>query len=531
MIDFRWTGRRGEKAFSLLCSRHAVTCNKADEDDLGWDYVLQFPPPSMLHLPIDQRSSGVAALVQIKATQVDARHWSISLKNALALIRSPLPAFIVCVEIDADGRETFRAIHLWRDDIARILEAARRAHVEGDEATNRRTISLQFGDDTERPDVLGWMSGEIGRIGEASYAAAKRLLVDTLGFEDGFGVARMRFSSASPMALADLQLGLIDSLELDQFSYTPSRFGIEAPKPEVEVQGGRIEIVPQGRSGTLRLRSPDGQQVFLPAELFSASLPGRRRTKVRIKAGFIDILLSASDRFTVKCREDRDRTVPLDHIAGLALLRRSTRATKLTMSFRTDRAWGDLGYVNNAGVADRGWQQLLFVTDALRRIAAFEDVDPISTTVNAINDRFVPLSVLDALVSTRPMRIEFTPEGERKGEVGAFLAYASVAFDETTIGAVASRPVTSDAMIGDRRRIDFGPATLLHCATDQDGARFLPDLYMDELDRMSELVDVLAIGDLQRSVQKGGDRELLVDAPRRTPARLAHLATQASTSA
>lgn len=523
MNDVRWTGRHGEKAFSLLCSKQSVTCNKADEDDLGWDYILHLPPPSLVQLPIDQRSSGVAALVQIKATRVDARRWSISLKNALALIRSPLPAFIVCVEIDTAGQETFRAVHLWREDIARVLKAARRAHVEGDEATNHRTISFQLGDDTQRPDVLGWTSDEIGRIGETSYAAMKRLLVDTLGFEDGNGIARMRFSNASLMALADLQLGLTDNLELDQFSFTPSRFGIESPKPEIEVQGGTIEIVPQGRKGTLRLRSPDGQQVFLPAEVFSAALPGRRRRKVRIKAGFIDVVLSASGRFTVKCREDRDRITALDHIAGLALLRRSTRATKLTTSFRTDRSWADLGYLNNAGTPDRGWEQLLFVTDALRKIAAFENADPIATSVNAINDRFVPLSVLNALVSTRSMRVELTPEGGRDGEVGAFLAHASVGFGDMEVGAVASRPVIADTMIGERRRIDFGPATLLHCATDEAGVRLLPDLYMDELDRLSEQVDVLAIGDLQRSVQAGEERELLVDAPRRTPARMREL--------
>lgn len=524
MNDVRWTGRHGEKAFGLLCSKRSVTCNKAEEDDLGWDYILHFPPPSLLHMPIDQRSSGTAALVQIKATRVDARRWSITLKNALGLIRSPLPAFIVCVEIDATGQETYRAVHIWREDIARILKAARRAHVEGDEAINHRTISFQLGDDTERPDVLGWMTDEIGRIGETSYAATKQLLVDTLGFEEGHGIARLQFSGGSPLALVDLQLGLIDSLELDRFSYTPSRFGIESPKPDLEVQGCTMEIVPQGRSGTLRLRSPDGYQVFLPAQLFSAALPGRRRTKVRIDAGFIDVVLSGNGRFSVRCREDRDRTTPLDHIAGLALLRRSTRATKLTMSFRTTGSWADLGYVNNSGPVDRGWEQLLFVTEALRKIAAFEDAGPIETTVNAINDRFVPLSVLDALVSTRSLRIEFTPEGERKGEVGAFLSYASVRFGDLEVGAVASRPVTADVMVGARRRIDFGPATLLHCAMDEAAVRRLPDLYMDELDRMSEQVDVLAIGDLQRSVQAGEDRELLVDSPRLTPRRLAHLA-------
>ncbi|MBW6525255.1 hypothetical protein KZ813_00195 [Sphingomonas sp. RHCKR7] len=527
MSDARWTGRHGEKAFSLLCSKHSVTCNKADEDDLGWDYILHFPPPNLLHLPTDRRSSGIAALVQIKATQVAARRWSISLKNALSLIRSPLPAFIVCVEIDASDRETFHAIHLWREDIATVLKAARRAYVERDEVINHRTISFQFGDETRRPDVLGWMSDEIERVGGSSYAALKQLLVDTLGFEDGHGIARIQFSNATPSALADLQLGLIDSLEIDRFSLTPIRFGIESPEPEIEVQGGTIEIMPQGRRGTLRLRSPDGRQAFMPAEVYSAGLPGRRRKKVRIKAGFIDVILSAGGRLSVRCREDRDRIAMLDHIAGLALLRRSTPSTKLNMSIRTDHSWIDLGYVNNAG-SDPGWEQLVFVIDALRRIAAFDGAEPVASSINAINDRFLPLSVLEALVSTRPLRIEFTPTLGGDAEVGAFLAYASVVYGDMEVGAVAFRRVTADTMIGERRRIDLGPATPLHCATDVAGVRRLPDLYMDELDRLSEHIDVLAMGDLQRSVHPGEERELLVDSPRRTPERLNSIALDAA---
>lgn len=520
MTDVRWTGRQGEKAFSLLCSRRSVTCNKAEEDDLGWDYIVHLPPPSLIHLPIDQRSSGIAALVQIKATRVDAHRWTISLKNALSLARSPLPAFIVCVGIDAAGHETFRAVHIWREHLARILKAARQAHVDGDEAINHRTISFQFGADTDRPDVIDWMRDEIEHVGPTKYAATKQVLVDTLGFEEGYGIARMRFGTASPSILADLQLGLIDGVDLEHFSFTPSRFGIEAIKPDVEVEGARLEIVPNGRSGTLRFRAPDGKQVFMPAQVYSTSLSGRKRTKMRIAAGFIDVLISTGGRIRVTCRERRDHVTTLDHIAGLALLRRSTRSKKLMMSFRTDRSWTDMGHVNGKGTSDRGWEQLLFVTEGLRQITDFEDADPIATTVNAINSQFVPLSVVEALVSKRPMRIEFTPKGKREGDVSTLLAYASVRFGDLEMGAVASRPVTADVMLGSRRRIDFGPATPLHCAADAGRVGLLPELYLDELDRMSEQGDVLAIGDLQRAVHIGEDRELLVDSPRATPTRL-----------
>ncbi len=175
-----------------------------------------------------------------------------------------------------------------------------------------------------------------------------------------------------------------------------------------------------------------------------------------------------------------------------------------------------MGHTHGKGIFDNGWEQLPFVTNALRKIVESERADAVATSVNAINDQFVPLSVIDALVSNRSLRIEFTPEGEREGEVSTLLTYAAARFGGSEMGAVASRHVMADVMIGSRRRIDFGPATLLHCATGAGRVSLLPELYLDELDRMSEQGDVLAIGDLQRSVDASEDRELLVDAPRRT---------------
>lgn len=517
MTDFRWTGREGEKLFDLLCSRRMVTCNKADEDDRGWDFILHFPPPSALHVPIDQRSAGPTALVQIKATRVDAQRWSISLKNALSLMRSPLPAFVVRVGLDAAGQETFRAVHLWRYEIARTLKAARQAHVDGDEAINHRSVSFELGPDTERPDVLAWMLGEIERVGEAAYAAAKQLMVDTLGFEDGHGVARIRFSTGSPDALADLQLGLLSGLDLDSFSFTPSRFGIEASSPEIEVEGCRLEVVPRGRRGALRLRSPEGRQEIVPVELLSAALPGRRRTKIRITAGFLDVVVAPRGRFEVRCRINRERRMTLDQIAAIALLRQSSRASPLRMSLRTDGSFADLGTINLNLQPDPGWGQLLCTVESLRRIAAFEGVEPISTSIDAIDQQFVPLSVIDALVADRALRIEFTPVRERDGVVGAFLAHATARFDGSDVGAVATQPVTSDTMIGTRRRINFGPARILHASIGNSRAAAVRELYLDELDRLSATMDVLAVGDLQRAVDGGDDRELLIDEPRKTP--------------
>lgn len=520
MIDVRWTGREGEKIFSLLCSRRQVTCNKAEEDDRGWDFILNFPPPPIIKVPIDQRSVGATALVQIKATHVEAQRWSISLKNALSLARSPLPAFIVCVGIGSNGDETFRAIHLWNLEIARILKAARQAHVEKDEAINRRTISFDLDEQTTRSDVIGWMQAQVDGIGETRYAGAKQLLVDTLGFDEGHGIGRVTFSTASPDALADLQLGILERLDIDRFSYTPRRFGIDSPEPEMVIEGGTLEVIPQGRQGTVRLRAANGEHEFLPAEVFSAALPGTRRLKERIKADWLDMVIKPHGRTSAKCRLLGDKVTSLESIAGYALLRQSSRANQLLISVKTKGPYCDLGFLNMKPNTDEGWSQLYFITQALRALVAYENADPLHTSLEAINAQFVPLSVLDALVASRALRLEFTPVETRAGAIGAFLAYTSVAFGEHEVGAVASRPVVNDRMIGSRRHIDFGPATIHHASVNDGCAVNMRERYLDLLDGMSETLDVLAFGDLQRSASRDEERELLIDMPRQTPRRL-----------
>lgn len=520
MIDVRWTGREGEKIFSLLCSRRQVTCNKAEEDDRGWDFILHFPPPTIVKVPIDQRSVGATALVQIKATYVEAQRWSISLKNALSLARSPLPAFIVCVGIGANGEETFRAIHLWNKEVGRILKAARQAHVEKDEATNRRTISFDFDEQTTRSDVLGWMQAQINEIGENRYAAAKQFLVDTLGFEEGHGIAQVTLSTAFPDALADLQLGIIKSVDFDRFSYTPRRFGIDSPEPETVIEGGTLEVIPQGRLGTVRLRAANGQQEYLPAEVFSAALPGTRRLKGRIKADWLDMIIRPHGRTSAKCRLPENTITSIESIAGYALLRQSSRANRLSISVKTKGPYGDLGFLNMKPNTEEGWSQLYSITQALRALVAYENADPLHTSLEAINAQFVPLSIVDALVASRALRLEFTPVETRAGEIGAFLAYTSVAFGNHEVGAVASRPLVSDRMIGSRRRIDFGPAIIHHASVNDGCAGNMRDQYLDLLDEMSETLDVLAFGDLQRSASREEDRELVIDMPRQTPRRL-----------
>jgi hypothetical protein len=90
-------GRQGEKLFSLLCTEAGVTCNQSNEDDYGWDMLIEFPPPVDQNKPIDLRSVQLTASVQVKATRTRSRSCRMSLQNALRMAKSPIPSFVFLI--------------------------------------------------------------------------------------------------------------------------------------------------------------------------------------------------------------------------------------------------------------------------------------------------------------------------------------------------------------------------------------------------------------------------------------------------
>lgn len=513
MDEFRWIGREGEKEFGLLCSRQRVTCNRSEEDDRGWDFMIHYPPPLIPHLPVDQRSMGPKALVQIKTTRSGSERWRISLSNALSLARSPLPAFVVRVGLDPDDRPSFRVVHIWREELANILKAGRMAHVDGDENVHRRSVSFDLGSHTARADPLAWMRSEIERIGEAGYAEAKRLFVETLGFEKGAGIIHFGCVDRTCRSLADLQLGLVDGIALDRFSYTASRFGLESKVPDVEVRDCRLELLSPGRHGMLRLRTDDGRSELIHARLFHVTAPGRWHGRARIRAGFLDLMTGRKGTFVARVVEDRAARVPLSEIAGLAMLRQSDRGSPLTIGFKIGRSFNEFGRLNTRGVVAAGWGDLYSMTRSLRKILDFEEGEQIVASINEMEAAFPGLGALDALVTDGAMRIEFTPETDREGEYGVMLAYAVVAFGDTKVAAVASRPVVSDVMIGDRRRIDMGPARIKHASVNDGRSELMEELYWNELQLLSGNNEVMALGDLRRFIERRKE-VFIVDQPR-----------------
>lgn len=81
----RDVGKLGEKELEVFCSQVGITINKVQEDETGWDHLLEFPlfpnvqPPS--NIPIDLSLQPLQCFIQVKATDDRPGRWSVKLDS------------------------------------------------------------------------------------------------------------------------------------------------------------------------------------------------------------------------------------------------------------------------------------------------------------------------------------------------------------------------------------------------------------------------------------------------------------------
>ena len=63
-------------------------CTKTDEDEGGWDFLVEFPQPP-LPPPADTHPAPRTAFVQVKSTETDKLTFRVKLSNAHNAARPP----------------------------------------------------------------------------------------------------------------------------------------------------------------------------------------------------------------------------------------------------------------------------------------------------------------------------------------------------------------------------------------------------------------------------------------------------------
>lgn len=287
-----------EDIFRGLCSKADVTRNRAEDDQAGWDYFVEFAP-SRAEIPADLRPAPHRCKVQVKSSINRRANSTIKLSNALRFAEEGLPCFIVHVAFTTPACTswTIYVRHFWTPMMAQALREARARSVAGLPLHSKRlAVTMTRGEAVADDDVLDALLRQMSDIG-GDYAGQKRELARGLGYENGSGTGEFVLARSDFSELTKLHLGLVDEVPIESFTYTDRRFNI--PAPPVRHGPGKISITPTTAPCVATLRRPgSSDEVSWPGTVFSAlfdHLPPEERC-ARVQAGPLSLTIHVDGR-------------------------------------------------------------------------------------------------------------------------------------------------------------------------------------------------------------------------------------------
>lgn len=498
--------RFAETNFASLCAKTGALCHQSQEDENGWDYLVEFPEDVASGSP-DMRTPAKRAFVQVKSTQGKRLTCSIKLSNARKAAQSLDPWFVV-LTVERNSKSRTYVIHIWKDLIESFLRSVRQAHIDGIQE-HRKRLSLTFTEaDDHSDDPVTWMKAEIERVGGA-YSDEKQKITTTVGYEDGFGTGRMIVEVDSIEQLHNEFLGLGRGLSVSRFTYTPGRFGILDPKPEVDVSSGTLHITPDPIGDCeLRLRNVrSGALATLPGKIFAHSFPGPLTPERRVRFSAPGLEL----KWTRGAKSDFKLTLHFSTALDFASLEEFVKVVAWLQKDSVDlQIWKDNRRVVTARANPSGshfnWTEYLEVVGTLKSLRPMQSADcKISVTDIGASKG---LLFLHQVTSSPTLRLEYIPVPGTHfdfdtviyystAEVGSLTAYALV--ERRLIGEIAS---TEDGGI----RADFGrplvrEGWIAANISEQQRALIVEDYKhcAEELDKSCKLLELQNLLDFIRS--------------------------------
>lgn len=377
-----------------MCADQGAVCNMSTEDETGWDFVVEFPARLPLGLPSDMRPGDVACLVQVKSTTLGRPATRLKLSNALRFANAPLPCFVVLFVYarNGDGRGIYVS-DFWREQMARTLEAARRAAAEGDERLHRRYLPMAFGAGYRAEDPVSRIAAEAAA--HAAYAETKAAFLLRTGFEDGLGDASVTFGRmVTRERVVDAQLGLGDPLEVARFSFTTRRFGILAGPALADFGPGtlHIEARPTGRCVVSLAPETGDDEIDIAADVYLPSQPDLPDglLKVRLRSPIFDLSVKPSTGETsFRVAVPPERALPLPDLSKLMRLRGMLANGPVACQARKDDVPFLSGVIALAGFEEHpAWADVRdFLAHVVDRVSPERLPPSITVSLNDLRDR------------------------------------------------------------------------------------------------------------------------------------------------
>lgn len=508
----RRLARFAETSFATLCASAGALCHQAQEDENGWDFLVEFPV-EMVAGPADTQPPGNRAFVQIKSTKTDRISCSIKLSNALKAAQSRDPWFVVMM-VEDNGAPKIYSVHIWKDQIERSLRAVRKAFIDN-APLHKRTIETTFSEcDLHICDLIDWMQSTIRSIGP-EYSNTKSAIYNTVGYEDGCGIGKLTFIADSKEQIFDEFLGLGAGLPVNRFTYTPARFGLTGGNPQIVIEEGRVEITPTPAGGCeLRMRgSTPSAAIGLPAKLFTLGMPWLpfEEQRFRVSATGFEAVWSknADSRFTASL--DLSARVPLVEIHRYA-----TVVTWLSRGPVDVQIWakgcrivsGVLSH--SSGRQHYDWEKILNVVAMLQSLHGNLDEEALRVSVIDIDTGAKDLYLMHEVTSSNNLQLEFLPIPGQSYDFSAVLYYSTATVGDATAYALVERRVQhwSDSA-GGRCRVVFGPPLLregwLISNLSDPQRRMIHEDYQHHLRDMEKDTTVLELNDIATFIRSQRD--------------------------
>lgn len=510
--------RFAETNFASLCAAAGAICHESQEDENGWDCLVEFPA-EITTGPADTHPPAKQAFVQIKSTRINRPSCSVKLSNALKAAQSRDPWFLV-LTVESGTNPKIYAVHIWDSQIEKSLKAVRQASIENKPLHQRRT-TFNFDDgDIHTDDLIDWMRGAIGSV-VPDYGQSKKTIYETVGYAEGYGTGKITFAADNVDQILDEFLGLGNGVPVSRFTYTPARFGLSDSRPQIDMAEGRVEIKPTAAGDCeLRMRgSGSSLSINLSAKIFTLGMPWLPFEEQRFRVSAIG--------FEIVWANDGDSkfTASLDFNVRVSLGEIERFATVITwlghgpvdvqVWVKGARMVGGV-LSSDPGQRKYDWRKVIDVVKTLQSLHPRVDTDELYISVADIDAGARDLYLMHEVTSTAPLSLEFFPLPEQTYDFSVVLYYCTATVGNLTAYALVERRVLNWTRGHEgRRRVEFGPAIIKESWIIPDASetksRMVVDDYQHHLSEMEKGTKVLELSDIAvfvRSLQKGGLVEL-----------------------
>lgn len=319
-------GRNGEWRFGQDCtgpsSASDVIVNPSQDDQHGWDHILEFVPPQKNALPADLSTAVITTFVQVKTTIDKKPKTKLRLSNAVKAAKSPHPCFVFLYHYQEGQAPTLYGRHIWEDEIAHYLKRARKA---GNAPLHKKSVTLTFtAADRVTCNPVDWVLAVLSTRDSLSYAGAKAEIVKTVGYGEDALQGTITFdASVSEKDIVLHDIGAREDLPFTETVLHDNRFGIRSQEPTERMTKGTVRLLRDGNPLTIELQSVAGDTLNFPAVGWAPLLHGPEHPefRVRVKCGFIQFLFGRNHEPSLDFNFDVDQELPfLELLAFLTLI-------------------------------------------------------------------------------------------------------------------------------------------------------------------------------------------------------------------